>query len=184
MMTDLLSQPVVLLTHSQAGQFGWILADSRPSHIKTIVSLEPMGPPFQHAVFDTAAARPFGLTEIPLTYSPPIDSATDLHPIAISSDPANNFTCFQQSAPARKLTNLANIPVVVITSESSYHTVYDPCSVSYLKQAGVSVEHVNLAEVGIKGNGHMMFMEKNGLQIAEQVVQKWILEQKRLQNWD
>lgn len=40
------------------------------------------------------------------------------------------------------------------------------------------MDHVYLAEVGIRGNGHMMFMEKNGLQIANQVVQKWITEQK------
>jgi hypothetical protein len=67
--------------------------------------------------------------------------------------------------------------MVIVTSESSYHTQYDACSVAFLKQAGVDVEHVRLAEDrGIRGNGHMMFMEMNGLEIAEKVVRRWIRE--------
>lgn len=168
---------MILITHSQSGQLGWILADARPSKIKAIVALEPRGPPFEDVVFTHAPARPFGLTEIPLRFSPPIMSASDFHPTAVT-DSITNFTCLLQSSPPRKLTNLANIPVLVVTSESGYHVVYDHCSVRFLEQAGVPVDHVYLAEVGIRGNGHMMFMEKNGLQIAHQVVQKWITEQK------
>jgi len=52
--------------------------------------------------------------------------------------------------------------------------VYDGCTAEYLAQAGVTVEHIRLENVGIHGNGHMMFMEKNGLQIAEDVVERWI----------
>jgi hypothetical protein len=36
--------------------------------------------------------------------------------------------------------------------------------------AGVSVDHVRLEDVGIHGNGHMMFMEKNNMHIADDVV--------------
>lgn len=61
-----------------------------------------------------------------------------------------------------------------MTAEASYHSVYDHCSVAFLQQAGVPVEHVKLAEVGIRGNGHMMFLEKNGLEILERVVGPWI----------
>jgi len=47
-----------------------------------------------------------------------------------------------------------------------------------LSQAGVSVEHIHLGDVGIHGNGHMMFMEMNNLEIADQVVEKWIAKMK------
>ncbi|TFK43331.1 Alpha/beta hydrolase family-domain-containing protein [Crucibulum laeve] len=165
--------PVILLTHSQSGQFGWILGDSRPSLVKAIVAIEPIGPPFINAIFPPITpARPYGLTEIPLSFAPPIGSANDLQPTAISTSPS--FTCYRQTAPARQLVNLSRIPVLLVTSESGYHAIYDTCSTEFLQQAGVSVEHVNLADVGIRGNGHMMFMELNSLTIAEQVVDRWI----------
>ncbi|KAF9268272.1 alpha/beta-hydrolase [Marasmius fiardii PR-910] len=167
--------PIILLTHSQAGSFGWQIADARPNLVKTIIAVEPMGPPFINAVFPpNLPARPFGLTETPLTFSPPVTSPSDIHPVIFNSIP--NVTCFEQTKPARQLVNLARVPVTVITSESSYHAMYDNCTVRFLKQAGVSVEHVNLPDFGIVGNGHMMFMEKNNLEIAEMVVNRRIKE--------
>ncbi|KAE9383700.1 alpha/beta-hydrolase [Gymnopus androsaceus JB14] len=169
--------PVILLTHSQSGQFGWILGDFRPALIKTIIALEPIGPPFINAVFPPLTpARPFGLTEIPITYSPPITTSSDLHK-QINPSLSNSsvgVTCFQQTSPARQMVNLVGIPTLVVTSQASYHTDYDDCTVAYLQQAGVPVTHVRLEDVGIFGNGHMMFMEKNGLDIAEDVVLEWI----------
>lgn len=171
--SSLCPQPVILLTHSQAGQFGWILADARPSQVKAIIAIEPMGPPFTNAIFPPLTpARPYGLTEIPLTFSPPIQSAADLQTNVVSS--SINFDCIQQAPPPRKLVNLGNVRVLVVTSEAGYHSVYDACSVEFLRGAGVSVDHVRLENVGIHGNGHMMFMEKNNLQIADEVVMKWL----------
>ncbi|KAK7029798.1 AB hydrolase-1 domain-containing protein [Favolaschia claudopus] len=165
--------PVILMTHSQAGEFGWILADSRPKQIKAIVALEPYGPPFINAIFPPLTPnRIFGLTDIPVAYDPPISSPSDIGRVAVSEIPG--VTCFQQTEPARKLINLVNIPVLTVTSESSYHAQYDNCSVAFLRQAGVKVDHVPLGDVGIHGNGHMFFMEKNGLEIAEKVIQPWI----------
>jgi len=165
--------PVILLTHSQAGQFGWILADSRPKQVKAIVALEPTGPPFMNAIIPPLIpARVYGLTDIPITYDPPITSASDLNQVVVSEIPG--VTCIHQAKPARKLINLIDIPVLAVTSEASYHAQYDNCSVGYLREAGVSVEHIYLADVGIHGNAHMFFMEKNNLQIADQVIEPWI----------
>jgi len=145
----------------------------RPNLVKAIVTLEPNGPPFINAVFPPFTPdRPYGLSEIPLQFSPPIQSASDLQPVVIAS--ATNFTCMGQASPPRKLVNLQHIPVLFITSESGYHAVYDGCSVDFLRNAGVHVDHVNLGEVGIHGNGHMMFMEKNNIDIADKVVNKWL----------
>ncbi|KAE9404482.1 alpha/beta-hydrolase [Gymnopus androsaceus JB14] len=183
-LLDIIGRPVILITHSQATQFGWLIADVQPSLVKAIVNLDPAGPPFfDSAIFQAPSpssaspeppqarkftpARPYGLTEIPITYSPPISSPSELS-VQIY------FIHAQQELPARKLINLVNIPELAVTAEASYHSVYDHCSVAFLQQAGVPVEHVKLAEVGIRGNGHMMFLEKNGLEILERVVGPWI----------
>lgn len=52
---------VILVVHSQSGQFGWVLGDANPSKVKGIVALEPTGPPFGEAVFSTVMDRPYGM---------------------------------------------------------------------------------------------------------------------------
>jgi hypothetical protein len=42
-----------------------------------------------------------------------------------------------------------------------------------LSDAGVSNTYVRLPDVGIMGNGHMMMLEKNNLEIAQFLI-KWI----------
>ncbi|KAH7907880.1 Alpha/Beta hydrolase protein [Hygrophoropsis aurantiaca] len=168
--------PLIILTHSQSGYIGWILGDSRPKNVKAIIAIEPSGPPFQEAIFSTARARAYGLTDIPISFTPPISSAADLRPVVVSGISALNYTCFQQSPPARQLTNLVDIPVLVVTSESGLHAVYDDCSVQFLVEGGVNATHIRLQDVGIHGNGHMMFMETNSLEIADSVVQQWLSE--------
>ena len=166
------TQPAVLITHSQSGYLGWILGDARPNLVKAIVALEPNGPPFQNAIFMRNPARIFGLTDIPLTFSPPVSLASELQPFAVFE--AENYTSFQQSFPPRRLVHLAQIPVLLVTSEAGYHAVYDNVTVRFLREAGVNVTHIRLEGVGIHGNGHMFFMELNSDQIATEVVEPWI----------
>lgn len=64
---------------------------------------------------------------------------------------------------------------MALTGEASPHITYDQCVVNYLRQAGVKVEWVKLGEIGIEGNGHFSFLEKNNLQVAG-VVEFWIRE--------
>jgi hypothetical protein len=69
--------------------------------------------------------------------------------------------------------NLQGIPVLVVTAEASYHAPYDQCTSRFLAQAGVANTHLRLADQGIHGNGHMLMIEKNNLEIAA-LLQKWI----------
>ena len=69
--------------------------------------------------------------------------------------------------------NFRDIPVVIISSEASYHASYDHCTARYLAQAGVKNSFIRLADRGIRGNGHMMMLEKNNLQIAA-VIADWL----------
>jgi pimeloyl-ACP methyl ester carboxylesterase len=78
-----------------------------------------------------------------------------------------------QAEPARQLVNLRGIPILILTAEASYHAPYDHCTSRFLRQAGVEHDFVRLADLGIRGNGHMMMLEKNNLEIAR-VLQDWV----------
>jgi hypothetical protein len=80
-----------------------------------------------------------------------------------------------QKAPARQLVNLKNIPVMVMAAEASYHQVYDHCTAKYLNQAGVKTEYIRLQDKGVRGNGHMVMIEKNNLDIAH-VIDEWVVK--------
>jgi pimeloyl-ACP methyl ester carboxylesterase len=162
--------PSIILTHSQSGPFGWLIADARPQLVKAVVAVEPAGPPFENAVFDTKKARAWGVTDIPITYDPPVSDPAELK-VAQQTQPdgPDLVLCWQQQAPARRLPNLANIPAVVITTEASYHAAYDHCTAKYLTQAGVKVTAFRLGDHGIHGNGHMVMLEKNNLQVASMI---------------
>jgi pimeloyl-ACP methyl ester carboxylesterase len=166
--------PAILVTHSQSGPYGWVIAEARPMLVKAIVAIEPTGPPLRNAVFGTAPARPWGITETPLAYDPPI---TDPKQLKVVEQPApdgpNLVACMQQGQPAHQLTNLRNIPVMVFVAEASYHAVYDHCTAKWLSQAGVKTDFVRLEDAGLRGNGHMVMIEKNSLEIAA-LVQRWI----------
>jgi pimeloyl-ACP methyl ester carboxylesterase len=167
--------PAIVLTHSQSGSFGWLIADARPQLVKAVVAIEPAGPPFEATVIATGKARPWGPTDIPIAYDPPVRDPSE---IAVEReakpDGPDLFTCWMQKAPARQLVNLKRIPVMIMSAEASYHQIYDHCTAKYLNQAGVKAEHIRLQDKGIHGNGHMVMIEKNNLDIAH-VVDEWIV---------
>ncbi len=159
--------PAIIVTHSQAGAFGWLIADARPRLVRGIVALEPLGPPYKDSVFQTGHDRLWGLTDVPLTYDPSVTDGSPLNFVQDATpDAADLAACWKQAAPVRALPNLKGFPVLVATTQASYHAVYDHCTAAYLKQAGVDVDFERLAEHGIEGNGHMMMLEKNSLAIA------------------
>jgi pimeloyl-ACP methyl ester carboxylesterase len=142
----------ILITHSHGGPYGWGIADAVPSLVKGIIAIEPEGPPFMGMIVASGKARPYGVTTLPITYDPPVtDPVADLVQETVKSMGMNLSDCIQQQEPARKLVNLIDIPVLVVTSEASYHAVYDYCTVEYLRQAGVEVEWLNLPAAGILG---------------------------------
>jgi pimeloyl-ACP methyl ester carboxylesterase len=167
--------PAVLLTHSQSGAFNWPIADRRPDLVKAIVAVEPNGPPVHEVQFkgapewfaDAPRVKLSGLGDVPLTYDPSLKAGEQLAFVRQDEPERSDLArCWSQAEPARKLVRLANIPVLVVMAEASYHAAYDHCTVNYLRQAGVKTEFVRLAEAGIAGNGHMMMLEKNSDAIA------------------
>jgi pimeloyl-ACP methyl ester carboxylesterase len=120
--------PCVILFHSQAGQFGFKVAQARPEKVKALVAVEPAG----------------------------------------VGDPA-------------KAAALKGIPTVMIfgdyiEKDARWPQIrkndYDFADA--VRAAGGSVEVINLPEIGIKGNSHMMMMDKNNAEVAA-VIQKWLM---------
>ncbi len=173
--------PAILLTHSQSGAFGWPIADARPNLVKAIVAVEPSGPPVHDGVFKGAPdyfdngplSKPWGIAAVPLAYGGVTEPSQLAFVEQEKADSPDLMKCWRQKEPARPLTNLRNIPVVIISSEASYHASYDHCTAQYLAQAGVKNSFIRLADRGIHGNGHMMMLEKNNLQIAA-VIEEWL----------
>jgi pimeloyl-ACP methyl ester carboxylesterase len=165
--------PAIVLTHSQSGTYGWLIADARPQLVKGVIAIEPSGPPFEATIIATGKARAFGPTDIPITYDPPVKEASELAVEREAAEDPELFACWMQKAPARQLVNLKHIPVVVMAAEASYHQVYDHCTAKYLTQAGVKTEYIKLQDKGIRGNGHMVMIEKNNLDIAR-LLDEWV----------
>ena len=120
--------PCVIVFHSQAGQFGFKVAQARPDKIKALIAVEPAG----------------------------------------LGDPA-------------KADVLKNIPVLMIygdyiEQDARWPTIRKNGTEfgDKIKAAGGSVDVINLPSIGIKGNSHMLMMDKNNLEVA-QVVQDWLV---------
>jgi pimeloyl-ACP methyl ester carboxylesterase len=171
-LLDMIGTPVILITHSQGGGFGWEIADARPKLVRAIITAEPAGPPIQSV--DNAkqvyTGRPnlrWGVTALPVKYDPPIKDPSELQvQLEPKSDGPYLVPCYLQNGSPRKLVNLAHIPVLDVSGEASYHRVFDSCDAKWLNQAGVRTDYIKLEDVGLSGNGHEMMLEKNSDGIA------------------
>jgi hypothetical protein len=122
--------PCVVLVHSQAGQFGYKVAQARPEKIRALVAVEPAG----------------------------------------DGDP-------------KQAAKLAGIPTLVlygdyIEQDTRWPTIRRNgiAFADTVNKAGGKVEVVDLPKVGIKGNSHMVMMDRNSSQVAA-LIQAWLEKQ-------
>jgi pimeloyl-ACP methyl ester carboxylesterase len=198
-LAELLDQlgPSILLVHSQSGAYAWPLAQARPDLVKAIVAAEPNGPPVHDVVVqsvqrfdqpwestiqqteddwyrDNPAVKRYGLTNTPLAYTPAVTDDSPLEFVQEDTPQRPDLSrCWRQQEPARQLVDVGGRPIMVLEGEASFYAGYNHCNVQYLEQAGVEVDFVRLADLGINGNGHMMMLEKNSDQVA-QVIVDWL----------
>jgi pimeloyl-ACP methyl ester carboxylesterase len=174
--------PAVVMTHSQSGAMGWLVADARPDLVRALIQVEPSGPPLHDVdmvgapdyLRDGAAARPWGLSAIPMGYAPRAASPAELSFVQQEkADGLDLVRCWLQKAPARQLPNLAKMPMLIVNGEASFHAPFEHCTVKYLEQAGVHPTWIDLGKAGVHGNGHMMMLEKNNLEVAG-VIERWL----------
>ncbi len=174
-LLDMIGTPVILLTHSQGGWFGWNIADERPELVRTIVTLEPAAPPIRgvdtsNVVYRERGGLAWGTGNSPITYDPPVSDPAELQvELQAQAEGPGLLPCYQQVEPARQLVNLTDIPVLFMNGEGGYHRIFDHCLANWLNQAGVDTEYVRMEDVGLPGNGHMMMLELNSKEIAEYI---------------
>lgn len=171
--------PAILITHSRAGASGWQIADARPGLVKAIVAAEPNGPPFRNAPplggRDAPIVRPAGIAYAPLAFSPPVNRVEDFGPLVQEApEGPDKVGCWVPAGQARRLVNLAQVPVMVLTGGASYHSAYDYCTAKFLERAGVPVSRMQLDEIGIDGNTHGFPTETNNAEIAD-LVADWLV---------
>jgi len=178
-LLDMIGTPVILITHSQGGEFGWEIADARPKLVKAIIAAEPAGPPIMGVdiakiAYSTRPGMIWGVTSIPMHYEPAIAEPSELHPVLeAKADAPDEVPCYLQSKPVHKLVNLENIPILIVSSQSSYHRIFDSCDPKWLNQAGAKVQYLKMEDAGLTGNEHEMMLDKNSDAIAKYFAQ-WL----------
>ena len=178
-LLDQIGSPVILITHSQGGGIGFNVADQRPKLVAGMVAIEPGGP--QIGVVDTATVKytgkignAWGITNMPMHYDPPVNSPDDLKTyLEEKSERPDEVPCYLQKEPVHKLVSLANLRILSISAEGTYHRVFDVCIPKWLNQAGVKDEFVRLEDVGIHGNMHEMFLDRNS-DVVIKFIDDWI----------
>jgi pimeloyl-ACP methyl ester carboxylesterase len=148
--------PAIVMTHSASGADGWLVADRRPDLVIAIVTVEPMGPPFSET--PNIGTLSFGLTAAPITFDPPLRTPETVQ----EADP-----------DSRRIPALNNLPVAVVSGETSPQAKVAPETVSFLAHAGAAVEHIHLPDHGIYGNGHGLIYETNSDEALGPVL-KWL----------
>jgi pimeloyl-ACP methyl ester carboxylesterase len=158
--------PAVVVTHSAGGPFGWLVADARPDLVRALVSVEGIGP---------------SSLALALHYEPALASVAELDLEALPDEPSVDWGPLarlprvMQRSPARTLPNLARVPIAVLSSDDPRFSVLNRDTIAYLRAAGCRVDDLKLAELGIKGNGHMMTLEENNAEVLD-VVLDWVAQ--------
>ena len=158
--------PAIIMTHSAGGPFGWLVAEARPSLVKGIIAIEGGGQPF-------AGANVWGMSTIPVAYDPPVSDPSEIKTVTVKAPEPGVAPYKLQAEPVRKLKNLRDIPVVLVTSEGSFASPGNPGAAAFFKQAGCNAEELRLVTRGVHGNGHMMMVEKNSSEVLKPILE-WI----------
>lgn len=172
-----------LVGHSAGATYSALMSDECPEKVRATINLEPGNIPFQSLIGNATVpavgrtrSRPWGLTNTPITYDPPVVNVTeDLLTVEVGEDTPALRSCFLQSnsTVVRSLPQIGKVPYVMFTAANSPHITYDHCFVSYLHQAGVKdVTWVKFGDVGLVGNGHFFFLEENNMELAAVVEQE------------
>jgi pimeloyl-ACP methyl ester carboxylesterase len=152
--------PAIVMTHSAGGPFGLLVAEVRPALVKATVIIEGAGSGF-------GGGNRWGMSSIPVTYDPPVADPAEIRTTYVADPEPGIAGYFMQVEPARKLPNLKNTKVLFVTADASFASPGNPGGVAFLRQAGVQAEELRLGTLGIKGNGHMMMVEKNSRAVLQ-----------------
>jgi len=144
--------PAIIVTHSQSGLFGWLTAIRRPNLVKAVISYEP------GFVFAAGALPP----PIPL-YKGEM-AAGDAVP------PADFAHLTRMPLQVVYGDNIPTTPIPDLLADGRRAQVVASL---LFKQAvngnGGNVEILHLPDVGLRGNTHFSYQDKNNIQVADQL---------------
>jgi pimeloyl-ACP methyl ester carboxylesterase len=156
--------PAIIMTHSAGGPFGLLVAEARPNLVKAAVIVEGAGSGF-------AGGNRWGMSTIPVTYDPPVSDPSQIKVRWVGNPEPDVNGYYLQDEPARRLPNLRNTAILFVTAANSAASPGNPGGPAFLKQAGVRVaEEYRLADKGIRGNSHMMMIEKNNREVLQPIL--------------
>ena len=162
--------------HSAGCTYTALWADECPDMLRASINIEPGNNPFASITPGStpgaghSLTRPCGLTNTPLKYDPPVQNCTAITTEETTPDLPEKRSCRLQTGTIHKLTEVSKVPFVMLTGDGSPHAGYDYCFVEFFEQMGnKNYQWVQLADIGIHGNGHFMHLEKNNLEIAAAV---------------
>jgi pimeloyl-ACP methyl ester carboxylesterase len=168
--------PSFVVSNSLGGPAGFLVADARPDLVVGLAQLEPVGPAFS-PMFGPDTLQ-WGVAAIAMHFDPPVMSPAELDLVA-GQPPAPGLPApMMQREPKHRLVNLAQVPIAVLSSEASVFRLTNPPLVAFLQQAGCDAQHIDLAEHGVRGNGHGAMFERNNADVLA-VVTQWMLAQLR-----
>lgn len=166
--------PAFVVSNSLGGPAGFLVADARPDLVVALVQLEPIGPAF-NTMFGPDTLQ-WGVAAVPMTFDPPMSSPSELS-LDVHEPPAPGApSLVLQNRPARQLSNLAKVPIAVVSGEASVFQFTDGPLVEFLQQAGCDAVHIELAAQGVHGNSHGAMFERNNADVLA-VVTRWMESQ-------
>ncbi|KAI9172266.1 putative secreted lipase [Paramyrothecium foliicola] len=197
----------VLVGEGAGATAAWLATDVQADLVQAVVAIEPSGPPcgtpldknksadvrtYTENIRHDPNSRPYGLTDIPLSYDPPANldysfaltfaqSSAPLDVKVVNRSDGKGSCVVQKDLPAsegqrsaaRQLLHLRKVPHAIITAPASPHSTFDWATVEFMRQAGAQVDWLKLDMLGIYGNGHLMFLETNSDVVAG-TVDSWI----------
>ena len=120
-----------------------------------------------------AAERPWGVTYERMTFDPPVEDPSELAPVQQASQGRDLLGCWVATGPARTLPNLVGVPILIVSSEAGFHAQYTHCMSQFFTQFGVENDLMRLEDRGQHGNGHLLLIEKNNLEVAK-LIDAWL----------
>lgn len=141
--------PAVLIVHSQSGRFAPEVAGRWPDLVAGVVALEPASGVIPGATVPTVDGR-LGLDK--------------------------------QVEYSHLLADLARVPFLFVWGDHLHGDAFWDIQHGWAEQfiddvvgAGGVAAHLDLPENGLRGNSHMMMLERNNLEIAD-LLERWIAE--------
>jgi pimeloyl-ACP methyl ester carboxylesterase len=198
-----LGQPVIIMTHSMSGAYGWKLVENYGQHITRVVAIAPGPPGNIQAVSDVIRETADAVvvrSSVTLTINlkQPVVSDRNFVEVKLvgksTQFPREHIEIYASSLtpiPPRllyqrrnihgsqlKVTDLSKyrgkrVLVMTGTEDVDHPRKLDESIVEWLNQNGAKADFIYLGDRGIVGNGHMMMLERNSDVLAEQVV-SWI----------